>query len=172
MPTPCYLSIQGKTQGHITAGASTADSIGNGYVEGHENEMLIQEVDHAVVIPKDRQSGQPSGQRKHYSLCVVSSLNKATPLLYNSLASGELLTDVGLKWYRTSKEGKQEHFFTIKLTDAVIVEIGCNMPHCQNSKAETITQLVEIAFSYRKIEWTHEIAGTSGFDDWRKPLGS
>ncbi|HAT6322720.1 TPA: type VI secretion system tube protein Hcp, partial [Proteus mirabilis] len=26
MPTPCYISIEGKTQGNITAGAFTADS--------------------------------------------------------------------------------------------------------------------------------------------------
>ncbi|MBY7792827.1 type VI secretion system tube protein Hcp, partial [Vibrio cholerae] len=27
MPTPCYISIEGQTQGLITAGACTADSI-------------------------------------------------------------------------------------------------------------------------------------------------
>ncbi|HAT6285588.1 TPA: type VI secretion system tube protein Hcp, partial [Proteus mirabilis] len=27
MPTPCYISIEGKTQGNITAGAFTADSV-------------------------------------------------------------------------------------------------------------------------------------------------
>ncbi|HBM51124.1 type VI secretion system tube protein Hcp, partial [Aeromonas enteropelogenes] len=26
MPTPCYISIEGKTQGNITAGAFTSDS--------------------------------------------------------------------------------------------------------------------------------------------------
>ena len=29
MPTPCYISIQGKSQGNLTAGAFTADSVGN-----------------------------------------------------------------------------------------------------------------------------------------------
>lgn len=29
MPTPCYISITGQTQGNITAGAFTADSVGN-----------------------------------------------------------------------------------------------------------------------------------------------
>ncbi|MBA5205952.1 type VI secretion system tube protein Hcp, partial [Pectobacterium aroidearum] len=42
MPTPCYISIEGKTQGNITAGAFTSDSVGNIYVEGHEDEMLVQ----------------------------------------------------------------------------------------------------------------------------------
>ncbi|MDX5376510.1 MAG: type VI secretion system tube protein Hcp, partial [Halomonas sp.] len=28
MPTPCYISIEGQTQGNITAGAFTPDSVG------------------------------------------------------------------------------------------------------------------------------------------------
>ncbi|EFF78613.1 hypothetical protein HMPREF0004_0088 [Achromobacter piechaudii ATCC 43553] len=28
------------------------------------------------------------------------------------------------------------------------------------------------AMGYRKITWTHEIAGTEASDDWRKPLES
>lgn len=65
MPTPCYISIKGQTQGNITAGAFTADSVGNIYVQGHEDEMLVQEFQHNVTVPTDPQSGQPSGQRAH-----------------------------------------------------------------------------------------------------------
>lgn len=60
MPTPCYISITGQTQGNITAGAFTADSVGNIYVQGHEDEMLVQEFQHNVTVPTDPQSGHPS----------------------------------------------------------------------------------------------------------------
>ncbi|RRO21510.1 type VI secretion system tube protein Hcp, partial [Pectobacterium aquaticum] len=43
-------------------------------------------------------------------------LNKAVPLLYNALSTGEMLPTTTLKWYRTSVEGKQEHFFSTILT--------------------------------------------------------
>ena len=56
MPTPAYISIHGKDQGHITKGAFTADSVGNVYVEGHEDEILAQEVDHQIAAPTDPQS--------------------------------------------------------------------------------------------------------------------
>ncbi|MFP1764477.1 type VI secretion system effector Hcp1, partial [Lonsdalea quercina] len=56
MPTPCYISIEGKTQGNITAGAFTSDSVGNIYVQGHEDEMLVQEFQHVVTVPTDPQS--------------------------------------------------------------------------------------------------------------------
>lgn len=43
MPTPCYISITGQTQGNITAGAFTADSVGNIYVHeaAHEKRESV-----------------------------------------------------------------------------------------------------------------------------------
>ena len=42
MPTPAFMKIEGATQGLITQGAYTADSVGNIYVEGHEDEFIVQ----------------------------------------------------------------------------------------------------------------------------------
>ncbi|MBR9902566.1 MULTISPECIES: Hcp family type VI secretion system effector [Halomonadaceae] len=170
MPTPCYISIEGQTQGNITSGAFTPDSVGNIYVEGHEDQMLVQEFKHVVTVPTDPQSGQPSGQRAHKPFIFTVALNKAVPLMYNALASGEMLPNVELKWYRTSVEGKQEHFFTTTLTDATIVDINLRMPHAQDIQKSEFTQLMDVSLAYRKIDWEHTVAGTSGSDDWRAPI--
>ena len=92
--------------------------------------------------------------------------------MYNALASGEMLPKVTLKWYRTSVEGKQEHFFSTVLTDATIVDIDCHMPHCQDAAKSEFTQLIQVSLAYRKIEWEHTVAGTSGADDWRTPVAA
>jgi hypothetical protein len=105
MPTPAYITIEGSTQGPITQGAFTEDSVGNVWQEGHEDEILVQQVDHVITIPRDPQSGQPSGQRVHRPMKFTAALNKATPLLYNALTSGEMLTKCELKWYRTNSSG-------------------------------------------------------------------
>ncbi|MFR0716264.1 Hcp family type VI secretion system effector [Pseudomonas putida] len=170
MPTPAYIKIEGQTQGNITAGAFTSDSVGNVFVEGHEDEILVQEIKHLISVPTDPQSGQPSGQRVHKPFTFTSSLNKATPLMYQALASGEMLPTVEINWYRTSVEGKQEHFFTTKLEDATIVEISTVLPHAQRSENADFTQLIEVSMAYRKIAWSHVTAGTEGADDWRKPI--
>ena len=128
MPTPAYISIEGSTQGNITQGAFTEASVGNIWQEGHENEILVQAIDHRVTIPRDPQSGQPSGQRVHLPFKFTAPLNKATPLLYNALTSGEMLTKVEVKWFRTSSAGKQEHFFTTRLVDATIIDICQRAP--------------------------------------------
>jgi len=170
MPTPCYLSLEGATQGNITADAFTADSVGNVYIEGHENEILVQEVNHSITVPTDPQSGQPVGQRVHGPLSVICALNKATPLILNAVTTGENITEAKLKWYRTSVEGKQEHFFNYILEDAVITSLNIGMPHAQDNSKSDYTQLVNMDLSYRKITLEHNVSGTSGSDDWRKPV--
>jgi type VI secretion system secreted protein Hcp len=170
MPTPAYIAIEGATQGNITAGAFTPDSVGNIYVEGHEDEMLVQAIDHTVTVPTDPQSGQPAGQRVHRPFIITVAHNKAVPLLYNALASGEMLPTTVVKWYRTSIEGVQEHYYTTTLTDSIVVDIHLVMPHAQNPAYSDYTQLIDVSLAYRKIDWEHTVAGTSGSDDWRKPI--
>jgi type VI secretion system secreted protein Hcp len=160
MSTPAYIAITGKTQGNITQGAFTADSVGNIYQEGHEDQILVQEIKHRVTTPTDPQSGQPSGQRVHKPFVFTCDLNKAIPLLYQALA----------QWFRTSLEGKQEHFFTTQLEDAIVVDINTVLPHAQDGSKSGYTQLIEVSLAYRKITWTHAVAGTEASDDWRKPV--
>lgn len=170
MPTPAYISIEGKNQGLITQGAFTADSVGNVYVEGHEDEILVQEIEHRVVTPTDPQSGQPAGQRVHKPFTFTCALNKSVPLLYQALTSGEMLPTVEVKWYRTSVDGKQEHFFTTKLEDATVVDINTVMPHAQNPDNASYTQLIKVSMAYRKVTWSHDVANTEASDDWRAPI--
>lgn len=169
MPTPAYLSIEGKTQGPITSGTLTEVSVGNIYVEGHEDEILVEAYSHEVTIPTDPQSGQPTGQRVNRPMTITKVFDKSSPLLYTALTTGERMTNCKLKFYRTASDGSQEHYFTIELEDAIIVNIRAYMPNCQDPGQSHFTHLEDVSFSYRKITWTHEVAGTSGYDDWRAP---
>ncbi|MCD8213080.1 MAG: type VI secretion system tube protein Hcp, partial [Campylobacter sp.] len=120
MAQPAYIKIEGSSQGLISSGASTEASIGNRYQSGHEDEIMAQEVSHIVNVPIDPQSGQPSGQRVHKPFVFTSSLNKAVPLLYNALTSGERLNSVEIHWFRTATSGGTDHYFTPILEDAIL----------------------------------------------------
>jgi len=171
MNNPIFIKIEGSTQGLITKGAFTPESIGNSYQKGHEDESLVKAFSHNISIPRDPQSGQPSGQRVHEPLTISKLYDKSSPLLYNALTKGETLPTVELKWYRTSYEGKPEHYFTIVLEDAVIVNIASNMKAEQGEAKTQVSPIEEVSFAYRKITWRHEIASTSGEDDWRIGVG-
>ncbi|MGU3846599.1 type VI secretion system tube protein TssD, partial [Vibrio diabolicus] len=91
--TPAYMSIQGETQGHITKDTYSADSVGNTWQEAHVDEFLVQELDHVLTVPRDPQSGQPTGQRVHRPLVVTKVQDRSSPLLFNALVSGEKLPE-------------------------------------------------------------------------------
>jgi len=146
------------------------DSVGNIFQEGHEDQILVQAFQHQVIIPRDPQSGQPTGQRVHKPLMITKVFDKSSPLIFNALTSGERLNKCRLEWYRTSSTGTQEHYYTIELEDAVIVDVQSRMPNCQDPNMSHFTHLEDVYFTYRKIVWTHEVSGTSGSDDWRTPI--
>ncbi|WP_259779351.1 Hcp family type VI secretion system effector [Aestuariispira ectoiniformans] len=171
MPVQAYISIEGETQGLISQGATTFDSVTNEWQAGHEDEILVHAFDHAVVTPRDPQSGNPTGTRIHQPFKFTTSLNKAVPLMYNSLVTGELLPKVILNWYRV-QASEQVNFFRTELEEALIVDINCAMPHVKNVDSKDYTQLVDVKMTYRKIIWEHVVAGTSGSDDWRAPVQS
>lgn len=169
MPTPAYMSIKGETQGDITKDAYSADSVGNTWQEAHVDEFLVQELDHVLTVPRDPQSGQPTGQRVHRPVIVTKQQDRCSPLLFNSLVSGEKLPECSINFYRTSTSGKQEHYYTIKLIDALLVDMQTRMAHCQDAAtSDRVTEEV-LKFTYRAIEVTHETCGTAGNDDWRAP---
>lgn len=170
MPIPAYMSVEGVTQGLISGDALSEDSVGSTYQEGHEEQFMVQAFEHQITIPRDVHSGQPSGRRVHQPLKITKVFDKASPLLYQAMVTGESLTCV-INWYRTSAEGNQEHYFTQELEGAVITDIKAIMPNCQDPSSAHFTHLEEISFSYSTITWVHEISGTEGHDDWRAGAG-
>ncbi|MBM0142468.1 Hcp family type VI secretion system effector [Pseudomonas cannabina] len=169
MPTPAYISIVDANQKILTAKAFTPESVGNSYQTGHEDEAIVQAFKHTIDIPCDPQSGQPTGQRVHKPVCITKIFDRTSPLLLEALCSGATLSEVQIKWYRTSDQGKQEHYYTTTLDDAVIVKIEDYMPNCQDPDSAHFTHLQDVYFSYRKITWEHVKATTTGSDDWREP---
>ena len=170
MPTPAYCTIEGSTQGPITQGAFTEDSVGNIYQDAHADEFMVQAFEHNVTVPTDIQSGQPTGQRVHKPVVLTKIFDKCSPMLYTALCTGEKLPTVEIHWYRTSTTGTQEHYFTILLEDAIITNINAIMYNCQDPANASFTHLEKVSFSYRAISWTHVVGGTEGHDDWRAPV--
>ncbi len=157
MPIPAYIKITGEKQGLITAKC--------GIQRGHEDEVLVQAFSHEVLTPVDVQSGQPTGQRMHKPVVITKVFDKSSPLLYNALCTGERMKEVEITWWQVTG-AKQEHYFTHKLEDAIIVHIKASMPNCQDPAMAHFTHLEEVYFTYRKISWEHVVGKTSALDDW------
>jgi len=172
MNNPIFLSAEGSTQGAITEGAFSKESVGNSYQDGHDNECVVKGFSHNITIPRDPLSGQPSGQRVHSPLKITKLFDKSSPLFNQALVNGETLTKVEMKMWRINYEGQPEHFMTITLEDAVIVDIQLDTALEVGEQVTQVAASEVISFAYRKISWRHEIASTSGEDDWRKGVGA
>jgi type VI secretion system secreted protein Hcp len=170
MPTPIYMTVEGVTQGDISAGAMSPDSVGTVYQEDHEDEIQVLAVEHNIIIPRDIQSGQPSGPRMHNPIKITKRVDKSSPLLYQALVTGESLT-CSIEWYRTGEDGTQEPYFIQEIEGAAVVDIKAYSPNIQDPANGPYGHLEEVSFSYSTITWTHEPGGTEGSDSWRTSGG-
>ncbi|MCD5996587.1 Hcp family type VI secretion system effector [Pseudomonas sp. CDFA 602] len=167
MPTPAYMTIIDSDNKILTRDNFTEESVGNIYQDAHKDKAMVQAFAHTMHVPSDPQSGQPTGQRVHGEVCITKIFDRASPLLLKALTKGERLKEIEIQWYRTSKGGDQELYYTTTLEDAAVVKIKDHMPHCQDPGNAHFTHLQDVHFSYRKIVWTHIISGTGAEDDWR-----
>lgn len=160
MPMPAYLTLKGENQGEIEG---SCDQM------GHEGEILVEAFDHQIDIPRDRQTGLPTGPRVHGPMMVTKFFDKASPKLYQALASGEQMSEVMIKWYRINPMGSQEHYFTTKLQEAIIVSIEAKMENCLDPDKESFGHMEEVSFTYSKIIWTWVPDGIESEDSWKAP---
>jgi type VI secretion system secreted protein Hcp len=160
MPLPAHLTLEGTKQGVIK---------GSCPMQGREGTIMVQALNHEVSIPRDPQTGLATGKRLHHPLTILKDLDKSTPLLYQALTSGEHMKSVEIKWYRIDPQGSEEHFFTTRLEDAIIVSIRPMIKNCLEPGGLDLPCLEEVSFTYRKAIWRWEPDGIESEDDWRSP---
>lgn len=160
MANTMYLKVTGASQGDIKGDCTQS---------GREDSILVYSMDHSVEIPRDTHSGLPSGQRIHKPLTIVKHKDQASPLLFQACCSGEQVTKFELDFYRISAKGQEEHYFTIKLEKAIIVDMREYTPMTFLEENKPYHDMEEVSFSYEKIVWTYEPDGVEAEDDWSKP---
>jgi len=160
MPMPAHLYLEGKNQGKIDGSCD---------LQGREDSIMVWGFEHNVNIPRHPQTGLPTGKRIHESLTITKEFDKSSPKLYQALCTGEQLSSVVIKWYRISEQGQEEHYFTTKLEDAIIVSIKGWMPSALDKANEPYKHMEDVSFSYKKIIWTWEPDGIEAEDDWSAP---
>lgn len=165
MPTPAYLTIKGKSQGLISAGALSEDSVGKLYQAAHADEILVHAFSHQIIVPREPQSGEPTGMRIHKPLTITKAFDKSSPLIYQALTTGEELDLCHLVFCRTSG-AVSVPFFHIKLMEARIVDVQSKMPTCLDEDMAHYTTLEDVSFTYKQIIWSHVDGATSSSDTW------
>lgn len=163
MAMTSYLSLTGAKQGEIKGGCTQA---------GREKKILVYSSDHDVEIPRDTHTGLPTGQRIHHPLIITKAKDCSSPLLFQACCTGEQFTAWELQYFRINDKGQEEHYFTIKLTNAIIVRMREFTPLTFVPENKPFHDMEEVSFTYEKIAWTYETDGIEAEDDWKKPTAA
>jgi type VI secretion system secreted protein Hcp len=145
MPQKAYLKIKGSKQGDIK-GSVTA--------KGFEGQIEVIAVAHEIFSPRDLGAGQAAGRRQHKPIVITKNIDRSTPLLRQSFATGERLTEWLLQFFTKASNGSQKLYFTIKLTDAGITSASLIMPNAQVPETSNLREFEDLTFDYRAITWT------------------
>ncbi len=157
-PINKFLFVKGQKQGDIN---------GSSIDPNHQSAIGVISVSHSIVSPTDLATGLPTGQRQHHPLVIVTHIDKATPELYNVLATNENLPAVELDYWKTNSDGSQSMYFKIKLINAQISSINfTDQNSADHPSSDTFGEYEEISFTYQKIEWTWTDGGITASDDW------
>jgi len=78
MPMPCYLTLEGADGKKIE---------GSCEIDGHQGKILVQAADLMVELPKNPQTGLPSGKRQHLGLTVTKEIDKSSPTIQQANAA-------------------------------------------------------------------------------------
>lgn len=124
-------------------------------------------IDYEVSAPYDISSGHASGKRIHKPITITKAWDANTPLLFTALTTNEVLKTVEFNFVLPNKEGKEEVYFTITLTDAVVAAQKLYMSGGgQKMLREDVHDLEDVSFTFRKIEVESKLAKTMATDDW------
>lgn len=105
MANMSYLSLSGETQGLISAGCSTLDSVGNKAQPGHKDQIMVYALMHSI---------SRSQNVNHHELIITKPVDKSSPLLAKALSDNEKMVTCEFILYRTSKAGIYQPYYKIR----------------------------------------------------------
>ncbi len=172
-PGAAYVSIYGERQGAISRGCGGPVSAGREYSREHADEIRIRAFSHGIHVPI-LPNGLPAQPRRHHPLVILKAFDRSSPLLYTALITGERIPECTIRWYRTRRRRKEEHYFTHVLKDAAVIRIEAFTADTQQQNRSPKKSgggpghWERISFVYRAIIWRHEIIGIEGADQLRR----
>jgi type VI secretion system secreted protein Hcp len=158
MALTSYLAVKGKSQGDIKGDCPQGGD--------KKDKILVYAIDHNVEIPKDTHTGLPTGQRIHHPLVITKGKDNASPKLFKACCTGEQC-DVTLDQYRIKPDGTEEKYFSIKLEEAIAVNIREFTPVTFVPENKPYHDMEEVSFTYSKITWTYNDGNIEYVDNWK-----
>jgi type VI secretion system secreted protein Hcp len=138
-------TITGQAQGAIQGDNTSKDGPGA---------VVVKEMGFQLNRPFDAASGLPTGQLRFAPFSLVKEPDRATPKLLRAAVTGERLT-VEIKWFRSLATGVEQHYFTVRLENALVVSMDS-----QGDVTVAGGVMETLSLVYGKLVMTDVINGT------------
>lgn len=163
-----YVSIEGTKQGRFKGetgaarrGDGTAESLGADKIAGIR---YLSE----VKSPRDVATGQASGKRQHQPITITKEWGAASPQLFQALVQNEVLKSVFFEFVKTSSQGTEVVYHTVKLTNATVSNIKAYVDLTDTTgDPYDAHELEDVSFTFQKIEMENKEGQTVASDDWK-----
>ncbi len=132
---------------------------------GLEDHIEWYGMNHEIAVDNEGK-GRRAKHEEHHPITLVKPMDKASPLLLDTLTKNGVIPKIELKFYRPAASGEEVHYYTITLEEAQIAKIATeqlNNKYPENMAHETRET---VSFTYDKITWEEVTAGTMAFASW------
>lgn len=162
MALNAYLKLKGSKTGNVD---------GSVVQKGREKQIAVYSSSHQILSPYNPIDALPNGKLEHKPFVITKEVDKSTPKLYQLLTTNEVCSQCEILFWKASNAGNatgtETQFYTVKLTNARIVDIQFRMLFNKDPQLMRYEHLEDITFVYEKIEWTFTDGGIMCQDDWK-----
>jgi type VI secretion system secreted protein Hcp len=144
------MAIIGEDQGNIT---------GSSFKQGQEDKIEVLAFDHLVELPARQDTQVTTGDPLHRPITLSKEVDGSTPKLYQALCRREILESVEIRWFRHNPDGKEELFYMITLTNALIVRMQPWGADFLDERLEHYRPMEKVAMAYEAIRWSWGLDG-------------
>lgn len=153
---------------HLKLKINGSDIEGESKIRSLDREGTIEcsSYQYGITTPREHASGAVTGRRQHGPVVIQKHIDKSTPLLLKALCQNELVESAEFMFFRRTRLGKEERFFTVMLENGYISGVeqvsedaiigGVDAPH----------PMEKVEFVFQDITWTYEIGGVTHRDSW------
>jgi type VI secretion system secreted protein Hcp len=150
-----FMRIKSKAGGDIKGGATQ---------KGREGMIVVDGIDHNVVVPVDVSSGLASGRRVHKPIVITKAVDKSSPALHQAIAQNEILSEVTIQFFEVGKDGVERNHYTIVLKNARITGLRHVMLDNNKPDSARLPAYEELSLVYDTITWTWNDGGITATD--------
>jgi len=153
-----YMTIDGTKQGQFRGEITTGP---------HKDMAPCLRFTYGVESSRDMSTGYAVGKREHQPFVVVKEVGVSTPQVFQACVTNEVLRSVSFEFVQRNKEGEEEVYYAIKLTNAsVAAHKQLTGPDSTHEDTYDTLELEEISFKFERISLEHKIGKTLASDEW------